>query len=157
MRPVNPTLKTRPRRSAKAGGMGSRSRRGNPCSRAWVTVSLGWEGPCPHLERQVRRELEVLFLEAMERFQGILNQDNLIRLSYNNYHAEQCGRWFEEKLRKTGQKEAVRAQISDKKLNHRMSLVVPWLRLCAPNARGLHSIPGQGTRSHMLQLRVNMR
>ena len=33
------------------------------------------------------------------------------------------------------------------------SLVVQWLRLHAPNAGGLGSIPGQGTRSHMLQLR----
>ena len=33
------------------------------------------------------------------------------------------------------------------------SLVIQWLRLCAPNGRGLGSIPGQGTRSHMLQLR----
>ena len=32
-------------------------------------------------------------------------------------------------------------------------LVVQWLRLCAPNSGGLGSIPGQGTRSHMLQLR----
>ena len=24
-----------------------------------------------------------------------------------------------------------------------------WIRLCAPNAGGLGSIPGQGTRSHM--------
>ena len=32
------------------------------------------------------------------------------------------------------------------------SLVVQWLRLHAPNAGGLGSIPGQGTRSHMLQL-----
>ena len=29
------------------------------------------------------------------------------------------------------------------------SLVVQWLRLHAPNAGGLGSIPGQGTRSHM--------
>ena len=29
------------------------------------------------------------------------------------------------------------------------SLVVQWLRLCAPSARGLGLIPGQGTRSHM--------
>ena len=29
-------------------------------------------------------------------------------------------------------------------------LVVQWLRLQAPNAGGLGSIPGQGTRSHML-------
>ena len=36
------------------------------------------------------------------------------------------------------------------------SLVVPWLRLHAPNAGGLGSGPGQGTRSHMLQLRVCM-
>ena len=28
-------------------------------------------------------------------------------------------------------------------------MVAQWLRLCAPNARGLGSIPGQGTRSHM--------
>ena len=28
-----------------------------------------------------------------------------------------------------------------------------WLRLCTPNAGGLGSIPGQGTRSHMPQLK----
>ena len=33
------------------------------------------------------------------------------------------------------------------------SLVVQWLRLCAPNAGGLGTIPGQGTGSHMQQLR----
>ena len=31
-----------------------------------------------------------------------------------------------------------------------------WLRLWAPNAGGLGLISGQGTRSHMLQLRVYM-
>ncbi|TEA37724.1 hypothetical protein DBR06_SOUSAS9210046, partial [Sousa chinensis] len=35
-------------------------------------------------------------------------------------------------------------------------MMVQWLRLCAPSGRGLGSIPGQGTRSHMLQLRVCM-
>ena len=34
--------------------------------------------------------------------------------------------------------------------------MVQWLKLCAPNAEGLGSIPGQGTRSHMLKLRVGM-
>ncbi|XP_070310792.1 EEF1A lysine methyltransferase 3 isoform X2 [Odocoileus virginianus] len=34
------------------------------------------------------------------------------------------------------------------------SLVVQWLRLGAPNAGGLGSIPDQGTRSHMPKLRV---
>ena len=38
----------------------------------------------------------------------------------------------------------------------RDSLVVQRLRLCVPNAGGLGSIPGQGTRSHMPQLRVHM-
>ena len=33
------------------------------------------------------------------------------------------------------------------------SLVVRWLRLGAPNVGGLGSIPGQGTRYHMPQLR----
>ena len=33
------------------------------------------------------------------------------------------------------------------------SLVVQWLRLCTPDSGGLGSIPGQGTRSHMPQLR----
>ena len=33
------------------------------------------------------------------------------------------------------------------------SLVVQWLRLCAPNAGGPGSIPGHGTRSHMPQLK----
>ena len=36
------------------------------------------------------------------------------------------------------------------------SLVIQWLRYYIPNARGLDSIPGQGTRSHMLQLRVRI-
>ena len=34
--------------------------------------------------------------------------------------------------------------------------MVHWLRLYAPNAGGLGSIPGKGTRSHMSQLRVCM-
>ena len=35
------------------------------------------------------------------------------------------------------------------------SLVVQWLRLHAPNAADLSSIPGGGSRAHMLQLRVS--
>ena len=34
------------------------------------------------------------------------------------------------------------------------SLVVQWVRLHAPNAGGLGSIPGQGTRSRMPQLKI---
>ena len=37
-----------------------------------------------------------------------------------------------------------------------ISLVVQWLRLLAPNAGGPGSIPDQGTRSHMLQLKVHI-
>ena len=33
-------------------------------------------------------------------------------------------------------------------------MVVQWLRLRAPNAGGLGSIRGQGTRSHMPQLKI---
>ena len=33
-------------------------------------------------------------------------------------------------------------------------LAVQWLRLHAPNAGGLDLVPGQGTRSHMLQLKI---
>ena len=36
------------------------------------------------------------------------------------------------------------------------SLVVQWLRLHAPNAGGPGSIPSQGTRSRMPQLRPGM-
>ena len=32
--------------------------------------------------------------------------------------------------------------------------MVEWLRLCAPNAGVPDLIPGQGTRSHMLQLKI---
>jgi len=35
-------------------------------------------------------------------------------------------------------------------------MVVLWLRSLAPNAGGQGSIPGQGTRSHVLQLSVHM-
>ena len=38
----------------------------------------------------------------------------------------------------------------------RTSLVAQWLRLHAPSAGGIGSTLGQGTRSHMLQLRVHM-
>ena len=34
------------------------------------------------------------------------------------------------------------------------SLMVQWLRLHVPNAWGLGSIPGQGIKSHMQQLRL---
>ena len=43
-----------------------------------------------------------------------------------------------------------------KDLGVETSLMVQWLRLHAPNAGGLVSIPGQGNRSHMPQLRVRM-
>ena len=36
------------------------------------------------------------------------------------------------------------------------SLVVKWLRLSTPNAGGPGLIPGQGTRSHMPQLRPSI-
>jgi len=36
------------------------------------------------------------------------------------------------------------------------SLVAQWLRLHTPNKRGPGSIPGQGTRSLVLQLGVHM-
>ena len=35
------------------------------------------------------------------------------------------------------------------------SLAVQWPRFCIPKARGPGSIPGQGTRSHMLHLRLS--
>ena len=34
------------------------------------------------------------------------------------------------------------------------SVVVQWLRLCTPNAQGQGLIPGQGTRSHRLPLKI---
>ena len=34
------------------------------------------------------------------------------------------------------------------------SLVIQWLMFCPPNAEGLGWIPGQKTRSHMLQLKI---
>jgi len=35
-------------------------------------------------------------------------------------------------------------------------MVIQWLGLCAPDAGSLGLIPGQGARSHMPQLRVDM-
>ena len=34
------------------------------------------------------------------------------------------------------------------------SLVVQWLKFWVPNARGLGSIPGQGTKTHMSKLKI---
>ena len=41
--------------------------------------------------------------------------------------------------------------VSKKATLLRTSFVVQWLRLCAPNARGMGSKPSQGTRFHMPQ------
>ena len=46
--------------------------------------------------------------------------------------------------------------IASKRILRGTSLVVQWLRLHTPNAGGPGLIPGQGNRSHMLQLRVRM-
>ena len=43
-----------------------------------------------------------------------------------------------------------------KKARPGTSLVVQWLRLHTPNSGGPGSIPGQGTRSRMPQLRAHM-
>ena len=43
-----------------------------------------------------------------------------------------------------------------KRASHGTSLVVQWLSLHAPSAECLQLIPGQGTRSYMLQLSVCM-
>ena len=48
----------------------------------------------------------------------------------------------------------IQGTLGKMKVTRGHSLVGQWLRLCAPNAGGLGSIPGQGTRSHMPQLRV---
>ena len=37
---------------------------------------------------------------------------------------------------------------------YRTSLVIQWVRLCAPNTGDPGSIPGRGTRARMPQLRV---
>ena len=42
----------------------------------------------------------------------------------------------------------------NRKLQTGISLVVRWLRLQGPNAGGPGSIPGQGTRPHVLQLKT---
>ena len=44
------------------------------------------------------------------------------------------------------------SRLSHVKTEIKTSLVIQWLRLRAPSAGGLGSIPGQGTRLHMLQL-----
>ena len=56
-------------------------------------------------------------------------------------------------MKGTGQRDGNGEQ---KWLVHGVLLVVQWLRLCAPNAGGLGSIPGQGPRFHRLQLKVHM-
>ena len=48
-----------------------------------------------------------------------------------------------------------RKQTYAQKTNEGTSLVVQWLRLCIPCAGDPGLIPGQGTRFHMPQLRLN--
>ena len=67
-----------------------------------------------------------------------------------------CNQWKSDcsNFYKTNDSVSLTSNLQDKKKKkegRRTSLVVQWLRL---RAEGLDSIPGQGTRSHMLQLRT---
>lgn len=53
-------------------------------------------------------------------------------------------------------KEAQTSGISLGEYERHFSPVVQRLRLCAPQCRGPGPTPGQGTRSHMLQLKAHM-
>ena len=57
------------------------------------------------------------------------------------------------KLREAGRKAETDFPYSLNKYTVGTSLVVQWLRLQAPNAGVLGLTPGQGTRSHMPQLK----
>ena len=50
----------------------------------------------------------------------------------------------------------LKSAIAEAIKNQGTSLVVQWLRLCVPKAGGPGAIRGQGTGSHMLELRVCM-
>ena len=51
-------------------------------------------------------------------------------------------------------KSQVQTQEAKRVYPRETSLVVQWLRLCTPSAGGPGLISGQGTRSHMPQLRI---
>ena len=51
---------------------------------------------------------------------------------------------------------SVKVERSQKEKNGVASLVVPRLGLCTSNAGGMGLVPGEGTRSHMQQLRIHM-
>ena len=68
---------------------------------------------------------------------------HLVYLTYMQSTSHKSLGWMKHKL-------------ESRLLGEGTSLVVQWLRLQAPNAGGLGLIPGQGTRSHMPQLRVHM-
>ena len=63
-----------------------------------------------------------------------------------------CSPWDHERV---GHNSVSKQQTSSfPKWKGRTFQVAQWLRLCLPNAGGLGSIPGQGTRSCMLQLKT---
>ena len=51
-------------------------------------------------------------------------------------------------VKKKKKKEVLKKRMSE------TSLAVHWLRLCAPNVGRPGSVPGQGTRAHMPQLKI---
>ena len=78
-------------------------------------------------------------------------------------HSPRLERALAQKRRPNTAKNKINIIIKKKTSNHGTSLVVQWVRLCAPNAGGPGSIPSWGTRSRMhaatksrLQLRVRM-
>ena len=81
------------------------------------------------------------------------------RNSYNILNQLQCNKninLFWKTLWKHNNIQMTKQTWWSRKSDHETSLVVQWLGLHTINAGGPGSIPGQGTRSHMPQLRVCM-
>ena len=108
------------------------------------------------MKAQIRGSKYANKLEVRESFSGeVIPQQSLERLKRCQVRKAFQVRY--ERCEAAGKLAGwyIAAALSEKQQkSSRDFRVVQWLRLCTLNAGSLSSIPGRGTRSHMLQLKI---
>ena len=102
--------------------------------------------PVRRLEKESREATSSTCCNTAEPLGNLVLNRSASRICQKQESSESCGITVQVSC-SSSQREAKRYLLGT-------SLVVQWLRLCAPNAGGQGLIPGQGTRSHVSQLKI---
>ena len=109
-------------------------------------LSTGGSLPVRRFEKESREATSPTYYNTAELLGNLVLNRSASRICQKRENSKSCGI--------TVQVSCFSSQVEAKRYLLGTSLVVRWLRLHTPNAGGLGSIPGQGTRSHRPQIRV---